>query len=350
MDNRGFGNPTPRRSSAGYTPVPVLIPRDEPFPWRYLDNQFRRANAPETGTQNPFLIEAHQGQPLDDVFSRLNLSSGVGGGSTAGDGISGGYGFLPVYSPEIQQTNNEFQSLGSLRNGIDALGEVGMGNYVVRASVDSRDNFLGFSNSAPVIQEPGNESGKRSFGVERNAYWNQSPRQYRSPSLFSIMPRSNQNRLLRGPMLDSYGEVDGFVSENLSSLRAASYNRSLHNQFNHQLQQYLGMNHSCLEDWRGSIFPLAMNQHGCRFLQEKFQNISVEEIEIIFSEVINHVGELMLDQFGNYIVQKLVEFCNEEQRTRILLSVTKSQYQLIFICLNIHGYSWFFIFLDFIQF
>lgn len=339
MENGGFGNQIPRRSAAGY--APVRFPTAESFLRSPLDDQFGRTTAPETGTQNPFFIETRQDQPLDDVFSRLNLSSGVGGGSTPGDLVVGGYGFLPPSSQEIQQRNSDFHSGSSLRNGIDTLGELGLGNHEVRANLGSRNNFLGFSNSAPVTQGLSTELGKRSFGVERYGYWNQSQRQYQSPelsSLYSIMHRLNQNLLLRAPMADSHGEVDGFVSGNLSRLRAAaSNNRNIRNNFNHQLQRPLSLNNFCLEDWRGSILPLAKDQRGCLLLQEKFQNITIEEIEMVFGEVINHVPELMLDQFGNYIVQKLVQFCNEEQRTRILVSVTKYQYQLIFVCLNIHG-------------
>lgn len=337
--DRAFGNHTLHRSSAGSTPV--LVPRDVPFPGNLLDHQFGRSNSPEIGAQNPFFIGIHQDQPLEDVFSRLNLSSGVGGGSMLGDTVTGGYGFLPLSLQQIQQTNDEFQSWSFPRSGIDTFGEVGLGNHEVRASAESRDGFLGFSNPTSVIRGLSTESRKRSLGAERYASWNQSSRQFQRPELssaVSIMPRSNQNRPLRGPVVDSCGEVDGWVSENLTSSRPASYNRGLNNHFNHQLQQYLSLNYLCLEDFRGRVVPLAMNQHGCRFLQEKLQNnVTVKEIEMIFSEVIHHVAQLMLDQFGNYVVQKLVEICNEEQRTQILLSATTNQYQLIFICLNMHG-------------
>lgn len=250
----------------------------------------------------------------------------------------GGYGPLPVSWQQVQPTNGNLESWSSLRSGIGGFGDVGLGSHEVRGSAESRDSFLGFPSSLSVSSEPSVESGKRSFGAERYAFWNQSHRPEYASSAVPIMPRSDQNRSLRGPIVDYRGQVDGLLSENLTSLRSASYNRGLHNHFNRQLQQYLSVNYFRLEDLRGRIMPLAMNQHGCKFLQENFQHMSDEGIEMIFLEVIHHVPELILDQFGNYIVQKLVEFGNEEQRTQILLSITSNQYQLIFICLNMHGY------------
>ncbi|XP_010274377.1 PREDICTED: pumilio homolog 12-like [Nelumbo nucifera] len=43
------------------------------------------------------------------------------------------------------------------------------------------------------------------------------------------------------------------------------------------------------------------------------------------------------DAFGNYLVQKLIEVCNENQRTEILHVVTKEKFELVAICLNPHG-------------
>ncbi|CAM8998588.1 unnamed protein product [Rhodiola kirilowii] len=92
-----------------------------------------------------------------------------------------------------------------------------------------------------------------------------------------------------------------------------------------------------LMDLRGEILALATDQFGCKLLQMKFGDIKEEEIEMVLEEVIDKVSSLMMDQFGNYLVQKLIEVSSEEQRTRIINSVTKKRYQLIRVCLNPHG-------------
>lgn len=44
--------------------------------------------------------------------------------------------------------------------------------------------------------------------------------------------------------------------------------------------------------------------------------------------------DLMTDPFGNYLIQKLLECCTEDQRTAIIDQVQKS---LVKISLNMHG-------------
>ena len=43
---------------------------------------------------------------------------------------------------------------------------------------------------------------------------------------------------------------------------------------------------------------------------------TIQDFQIIFNELINHVVELMTNPFGNYPMQKLLEVCSEEQRTK----------------------------------
>ncbi|KAK9757552.1 hypothetical protein RND81_01G170100 [Saponaria officinalis] len=87
----------------------------------------------------------------------------------------------------------------------------------------------------------------------------------------------------------------------------------------------------------GNIYHMAKDQNGCRFLQKKFEDGSFEDVQTIFNEIIDHVVELMVNPFGNYLIQKLLDVCNEEQRMKIVHVVTKDQGELVRICLNTHG-------------
>ncbi|KAE9588387.1 putative pumilio domain-containing protein [Lupinus albus] len=105
-----------------------------------------------------------------------------------------------------------------------------------------------------------------------------------------------------------------------------------------QQQQQQNLNHRSIYDFRGRIVLLAMEQGGCRVLQEIMKRLkSQEEISFIFMELINNVMELMMDPFGNYVFQKLVEICSEQQRTHIILVVTNSDFHFVNMCLDIHG-------------
>ncbi|CAK9222237.1 unnamed protein product [Sphagnum troendelagicum] len=94
--------------------------------------------------------------------------------------------------------------------------------------------------------------------------------------------------------------------------------------------------YTTLEEVEGHIYLIAKDQHGCRFLQKKFDEGGPEDVEKIFREIISHITELMKDPFGNYLVQKLLEVCDEKQRMEILHAVTMDG-ELVSISLNMHG-------------
>ncbi|XP_041992594.1 putative pumilio homolog 8, chloroplastic isoform X2 [Salvia splendens] len=97
------------------------------------------------------------------------------------------------------------------------------------------------------------------------------------------------------------------------------------------------MKFSSLAEAQGYIYHIAKDQQGCRFLQRMFDDGNSLDVQIIFNEIIDHAVELMMNPFGNYLMQKLLEVCNEEQRMHILFRVTEEPGKLVRISLNTHG-------------
>ncbi|GKV30276.1 hypothetical protein SLEP1_g39103 [Rubroshorea leprosula] len=95
--------------------------------------------------------------------------------------------------------------------------------------------------------------------------------------------------------------------------------------------------YSSVDEVTGRIYLMAKDQHGCRFLQRKFSEGTAEDVRKIFLEIIDHIVELMTDPFGNYLVQKLLEVCDEEQRMQILRTITRKQGDLVRISCDMHG-------------
>ena len=111
-----------------------------------------------------------------------------------------------------------------------------------------------------------------------------------------------------------------------------------------------------LEHYRGELYSLCKDQHGCRYLQRKLEERNPEYVQMIFNETHMHVVELMTglstpppptailgtwkliiletDPFGNYLCQKLLEFSNDEQRTTLINNAAP---QMVKIALNQHG-------------
>lgn len=102
-----------------------------------------------------------------------------------------------------------------------------------------------------------------------------------------------------------------------------------------------GLNRVPLEQISHFILRLAKDQHGCRFLQKKLdENIvtnyqtRVDNFNVIFKEIYPHIYELIIDPFGNYLIQKLVDYCGSDD-TSLVLEIL--QYNLFQISINQHG-------------
>ncbi|KAG0787117.1 hypothetical protein G6F57_009003 [Rhizopus arrhizus] len=87
-----------------------------------------------------------------------------------------------------------------------------------------------------------------------------------------------------------------------------------------------------LNDYIGKLYELCKDQNGCRFLQKKMDKD--KDGDLIFNELYSHFNELMIDPFGNYFCQKLLDKCTDEQRTKIVHIASPHLAQA---ALNIHG-------------
>ncbi|KAI4385336.1 hypothetical protein MLD38_003376 [Melastoma candidum] len=94
---------------------------------------------------------------------------------------------------------------------------------------------------------------------------------------------------------------------------------------------------STLDHFGKSAYVLAKDQEGCRYLQRKISEGRNEVIEKILLEVAEHLVELCMDPFGNYLVQKLFDASDEDQRTHMLRIITRRRGDLSHISCDIHG-------------
>lgn len=53
------------------------------------------------------------------------------------------------------------------------------------------------------------------------------------------------------------------------------------------------------------IFISSVDQHGSRFIQQKLEACTDEDKSDVFKEVLPHASRLMIDVFGNYVIQKV---------------------------------------------
>ncbi|CAL5033493.1 unnamed protein product [Urochloa decumbens] len=63
----------------------------------------------------------------------------------------------------------------------------------------------------------------------------------------------------------------------------------------------------------GHVKEVSMDQYGSRFIQQKLENASPDDREKIFPEILSNAIALTTDVFGNYVIQKFFEFATESQ-------------------------------------
>jgi hypothetical protein len=87
-------------------------------------------------------------------------------------------------------------------------------------------------------------------------------------------------------------------------------------------------------DFEGHLLLLCKDQQGCRFLQRKLDERKYGDADLLFREVSSSFPDLMIDPFGNYLCQKMLDHSNDLQKSEILKLVVP---HLISICKNTHG-------------
>ncbi|KAL6758254.1 ARM repeat-containing protein [Haematococcus lacustris] len=104
----------------------------------------------------------------------------------------------------------------------------------------------------------------------------------------------------------------------------------------HGRDEAASFKYQTLEEVAGQVLAVAQDQNGCRFLQRKFDEGGPAAVALVLEEVLECVVELMVDPFGNYLVQKLLDRCSEQQRLEVLRRVAQRG-ELASVALNTHG-------------
>lgn len=84
----------------------------------------------------------------------------------------------------------------------------------------------------------------------------------------------------------------------------------------------------------GHVRRLSRDQVGCRLLQQALDEEGPMAATLILTEGISFWGEAMVDPFGNYLFQKILEKITAEERIMLVKSVSA---RLVNASLNLHG-------------
>lgn len=77
-----------------------------------------------------------------------------------------------------------------------------------------------------------------------------------------------------------------------------------------------------LKDIVGHVVEFSRDQHGSRFIQQKLENASPQEKELIFEEIKPEALSLMTDVFGNYVIQKFFDYGSKKHKKQLANELT----------------------------
>ncbi|KAI3684647.1 hypothetical protein L6452_33871 [Arctium lappa] len=268
-------------------------------------------------------------QSLSNVFSLLNLSPATYSDHhrrrQIGCGGSSDHHHHPVGNPRVMHS------------------DFGVNN---RFTVDHRNQHR-FRNNIDAFQMHSSSSGfDYGFDIDHKSRLGSTKLLYSSQQLVSL-PRccsSNDASQVFDEMFVpiNNNKLKFQRSDDDKHLIPSCYN-SNHlcgvelNRFQNQNQNNQFLSCWSLKELKGRICNLAKDQNGCRILQAMFERPTMEDVQMVLSEVVDSISDLMKDQFGNYLVQKLVVLCNDDQKLQILVSLIKVPTNIILVCMNPHG-------------
>ncbi|OMO73952.1 hypothetical protein CCACVL1_17055 [Corchorus capsularis] len=184
------------------------------------------------------------------------------------------------------------------------------------------ERFLSHSNSSNSFGSHRGPITSRSANFANTPIAYNSNFERRSHSLDELAARVNDVQCWGNP----YGNRHGFGSSQ------SSYNNHHHPVLRQpQHSKYS----SSLDELKGRVSSVAKDQNGCRFLQQKVND--EKEIDMIFSEVKDQLHELMVHQFANFLIQKLFEAGNQNQRTELLVWLVKNEQSFMDVCTHSTG-------------
>ncbi|KAL7424207.1 hypothetical protein Q5752_001793 [Cryptotrichosporon argae] len=92
---------------------------------------------------------------------------------------------------------------------------------------------------------------------------------------------------------------------------------------NHVVQRLLMLDppQTLLDSFLGNVFELATHPFGCRVLQKSIETLPTKRLRKVLDELHMTVGNLMEDQFGNYVVQSIIMVGPAEDRSKVIARV-----------------------------
>ncbi|CAA2944880.1 pumilio homolog 12-like [Olea europaea subsp. europaea] len=159
--------------------------------------------------------------------------------------------------------------------------------------------------------------------------------EYQGHGVFDTFNDNHEYSFLHGnkPFIGTSPQYPNCLSSTNNFMNFSSRPSLCNNQHLYQWEEQLS-----IENLRGRIVSLAKDQTWSGILKFKLdEGLTLPRLEMVLSEVLEFLTDVITNQSGSQFLLKLFMVCNVEQRSRIILRLTRCPFQFINICLNSHG-------------
>ncbi|XP_072532323.1 pumilio homolog 1 isoform X1 [Salminus brasiliensis] len=276
-------------------------------------SSFYGSGSPSSSSQSSSLFSQGSGQPGSSSLGfNANPSSSLGATLGATLGGFGTAGVLPNSSSSGSRRDSLTGSSDLYKRTPSSLTPIGHGGFY---------NGLGFSSSPGPVGMP---------------LPNQGPSHSLTPPP-SLSTHGSSSSLNLGGLTNGSGRFISAAPGAEAKYRSATTGSSLFSpssqlfpssRLRYGMSDVMPSGRSrLLEDFRNNRYPnlqlreiaghvmeFSQDQHGSRFIQLKLERASSAERQLVFSEILQAAYQLMVDVFGNYVIQKFFEFGSLDQK------------------------------------
>jgi len=239
---------------------------------------------------------------------------------------------------------NKYRNLMQNINNIHNTGEEQIyPPYQGNKPIEEPQNYINFESLPPEkIGQYLNFPNERMIGLDnsnkfsidtKNNYMKKQKSEYDNENLYNNFYYNGDNYKISN--FKEYKKNDYSKTGEIPSISAADIVTAItaNNKKIKRIDPNTYLNES-IEYLSYNIFPLAKDQAGCRFLQEKIEKDPINTTSSFYKAIIPYILPLAKDPFGNYLIQKLFHYLSPDQIQRILEILTPT---ILDIGSNSHG-------------
>ena len=220
------------------------------------------------------------------------------------------------FTQYVSQNQNQYNFLNNNTNMIPNFQN--QQNYFDYQNLYNNNNYLLNPNNNPIINVNINT------GISNYPNNNNNSNTINSNSNYQQNNYLNLNNNLNGinyPQMFNIGNINDNLNNNIVNKKKG------------KMSLKMNINNMSLSDLIKNSDVICKDQSGCRLLQKKIDEqpeIALKILNVCFEKII----EIITDSFGNYLVQKLYDYMNEEKFLQLIALI---KFDIYHICINSFG-------------